>query len=91
LGGCSTPISALAQVEDGEVYFSGQILSPDGKQKAEIEKILPADRAHQLGRLAAGELLERGGQAIADSIRATQPAAAENAGTASATGPTAKD
>src|SRR5579859_7354962 len=27
LGGCSTPISALAEVEDGDVYFSGQILS----------------------------------------------------------------
>ena len=72
LGGCSTPISALAEVEDGDVYFSGQILSPDGKQKAEIEKILPVDRADQLGRLAAGELLDTSGRAIAESIRAAE-------------------
>jgi hydroxymethylbilane synthase len=70
LGGCSTPISALAEVEDGDVYFSGQILSPDGKQKAGIEKIIPVDRADHLGRMAAEELLEKGGQAIAGSIRA---------------------
>jgi hydroxymethylbilane synthase len=69
LGGCSTPISALAEVEDGDVYFSGQVLSPDGKQKAEIEKIIPAERAEQLGRQAAEELLENGGRVIAESIR----------------------
>jgi len=76
LGGCSTPISALAEVEDGDVYFSGQILSLDGRQKAEIEKILPADRADHLGRLAAEELLNNGGRAIADSIRAAEQARA---------------
>jgi hydroxymethylbilane synthase len=69
LGGCSTPISALAEVEDGDIYFSGQILSLDGKQKAEIEKILPLELADGLGKTAAEELLERGGRAIADSIR----------------------
>ncbi|HEY4337433.1 MAG TPA: hydroxymethylbilane synthase [Puia sp.] len=74
LGGCSTPISALAEVEDGDVYFSGQILSLDGKQKAGIEKILPADRADQLGRIAAGELLDTGGRVIAESIRAAEQA-----------------
>jgi len=70
LGGCSTPISALAEIEDGDVYFSGQILSPDGKQKAEIEKIVPVDRADYLGKTAAEEVLERGGRAIAEGIRA---------------------
>lgn len=69
LGGCSTPIGALAQIEDGDVYFSGQLLSIDGRQKFEIEKILPVDKADSIGRQAAEELLERGGQAIVDSIR----------------------
>jgi hydroxymethylbilane synthase len=76
LGGCSTPISALAEVEDGDVYFSGQLLSPDGKQKAEIEKIIPADRADQLGRLAAEELLENGGRAIVETMRDLDQSAA---------------
>jgi len=70
LGGCSTPISALAEIEDEELYFRGHILSLDGSRKVEIEKILPVDKANGLGRTAAEELLERGGQAIADEIRA---------------------
>ena len=69
LGGCSTPISALAFIEDDELYFSGQILSLDGRQKAEIEKILPLDKIAGLGREAAKELLDNGGREIADSIR----------------------
>jgi len=68
LGGCSTPISALAFIEDDEVYFSGHILSLDGSRKAEIEKILPVDKASGIGKTAAEELLERGGREIADSI-----------------------
>jgi len=70
LGGCSTPISALAEIEDEELYFRGNILSLDGSRKVEIEKILPVEKANGLGRMAAEELLERGGKAIADEIRA---------------------
>ncbi|HTR29994.1 MAG TPA: hydroxymethylbilane synthase [Puia sp.] len=73
LGGCSTPISALAEIEDGDLYFSGQLLSLDGRQLAEIDKILPADIAAGIGKTAAAELLERGGQEIADSIRINTP------------------
>ena len=75
MGGCSTPISALAQVEDGDVYFSGQLVSTDGRQKAEIEKILPTDKADGIGRQAAEELLESGGRAIVETIRAEATAA----------------
>jgi len=69
LGGCSTPISALAEIEDEELYFRGSILSLDGSRKVEIEKILPVEKAVGLGKAAAEELLERGGKAIADAIR----------------------
>ena len=71
LGGCSTPISALAEVEDGDLYFSGQLLSLDGRRKVEVEKILPLEKADAIGSIAAQEVLTRGGQAIADEIRAT--------------------
>jgi len=57
LGGCSTPISALAEIEDGDVYFSGQLMSPDGRQQVTIEKILPAEIAAGIGKTAAEELL----------------------------------
>lgn len=78
LGGCSTPISALAEIEDEELYFRGNILSLDGSQKVEIEKILPVDKAGGLGRVAAGELLEKGGKAIADEIRAASAPAGKS-------------
>jgi hydroxymethylbilane synthase len=68
LGGCSTPISALAEIEKDELFFRGNILSLDGKRKKEIEKILPADMAENVGYEAAKELLQNGGQEIADSI-----------------------
>jgi hydroxymethylbilane synthase len=69
LGGCSTPISALAEIEDGDIYFSGQLLSLDGRQNVTIEKILPAEIADGIGKTAAEELLERGGKEIADKIK----------------------
>ena len=73
-------ISALAEIEDEELYFRGHILSIDGREKVEIEKILPMDRAAGLGKIAAEELLDRGGKAIADSIRSAGTATAPNTG-----------
>jgi hydroxymethylbilane synthase len=57
MGGCSTPISALASNSDGSVIFKGNIISPDGKQKVEVEKKCSASDAGTLGILAANELL----------------------------------
>ena len=39
MGGCSTPISALAEVKDGEVHFKGNIVSPDSYHMAECTAI----------------------------------------------------
>ncbi|MBI2731276.1 MAG: hydroxymethylbilane synthase [Sphingobacteriales bacterium] len=72
LGGCSTPISALAEVVDGEIVFKGNILTPDGKTKSEISLTCSSLRAGddgELGIKAANELLNKGGREIADSIR----------------------
>lgn len=71
LGGCSTPISALAEIKNGQVHFQGNILSVDGKQKAAIEKTITREAATGAGSLFAKELLAGGGQAIADSIQKT--------------------
>lgn len=73
MGGCSTPVSALAEIEDGDVYFSGQLVSLDGRQNISVEKILPIGVATGIGKTAAEELLEQGGQEIADSIRGITP------------------
>jgi len=69
MGGCSTPISALATIEDSEFIFHGSILSVDGKQKVEIHKRVPLTQSLNIGEKAAIEVLEKGGREIADSIQ----------------------
>ncbi len=57
LGGCSTPISALAEIKNEKIIFKGNICSVDGKEKIEIEKdFFIEDEAHP-GVTAANEIL----------------------------------
>lgn len=69
LGGCSTPISALAVISEGKLQFRGNILSVDGNHKVEIEKTIPVNEAADTGKIFATELLANGGQEIADGIQ----------------------
>jgi len=69
LGGCSTPISALAVAENNNIIFNGNILSIDGKEKVDIEKTISITEATGFGKTAAEYLLANGGQKIADAIR----------------------
>lgn len=69
MGGCSTPISALAGIIDNKIIFKGNILSPDGKEKMEIEKEVIASNADGLGVSAAKELLEKGADRIVKAIK----------------------
>jgi hydroxymethylbilane synthase len=68
MGGCATPISAHAEVRGDMLEFKGSILSVDGKQKKEVNKIVPKADTN-VGRQAAEEILQDGGQAILDKIR----------------------
>ena len=72
LGGCATPISALAKVNDGYITLSGNILSVDGIRKVDIHMHVPVADNAGLGAKAANELLNNGGQAILDGIRNEQ-------------------
>lgn len=69
LGGCSTPISALAVEKNNNIIFKGNILSLDGSKKAEIEKSTALDNAGEVGKTSGKELLANGGKAIAEEIR----------------------
>ncbi len=69
MGGCATPISALAEVSGEQVYFTGNILSVNGKEKVEVEKQSSIGDALNLGKAAAAELLGNGGQKILEGIR----------------------
>lgn len=68
-GGCSTPISALAKIAGDQVFFTGNILSPDGRQKAEVQLQASRKDAAALGMMAAPQLLSAGGQVILENLR----------------------
>jgi len=57
-GGCSTPISALAVIQDNKVVFKGNLCSADGKQKLKVEKEADIENASELGIIAGKEILE---------------------------------
>jgi hydroxymethylbilane synthase len=59
MGGCTTPISALAELEGGRLEFQGSILSPDGLQKFEVKLEAPMEDAEELGTHAAKQIFER--------------------------------
>jgi hydroxymethylbilane synthase len=59
MGGCSTPISALAEAKEDKVIFRGNICSTDGKIKAEIEKKLKQETAETSGIRLANEILQQ--------------------------------
>jgi hydroxymethylbilane synthase len=69
MGGCSTPISALAEIKEDKLFFKGNILSLDGKEKMEIEKETTLSNAGELGVSAAKELLQRGADKLITAIK----------------------
>ncbi len=69
MGGCSTPISALASVNEGRLKITGNILSHDGTQKLEVEKETLLEKSYSLGVDAALEILDNGGGQLMEAIR----------------------
>ncbi len=69
MGGCSTPVAALAEIKNEIIQFKGNVLSVDGKEKVEVSKTVPINQAPDLGKIAAKELLNNGGEKIVEAIR----------------------
>ncbi|MFT3936916.1 MAG: hydroxymethylbilane synthase [Chitinophagaceae bacterium] len=69
LGGCSTPISALAEVEDNSIIFKGNIVATDGTKKVETNAKALINDAASLGVKAANDILQKGGQEIVEGVR----------------------
>ena len=59
MGGCSTPISALAEIKNDQVLFRGNICSRDGQLKAELEIQLEKENALTAGVRMANEILKQ--------------------------------
>ncbi len=70
-GGCTAPIGALAKYNETNdtIDFKGTLLSLDGKQKLEIDKIVPIEEWKKLGFHSAQEILENGGNQIMTELR----------------------
>ncbi len=70
-GGCTAPIGALATYceLDDTFTFKGSLLSIDGKQKLEIEKVVPVEEWKKLGFNCAQEILEKGGAELMKTIK----------------------
>lgn len=59
--GCSSPVGAHANVEDGHISFSGAVLSLDGNERLDIERTVPVGNADaELGKSWA-EILKQDG------------------------------
>jgi hydroxymethylbilane synthase len=69
LGGCSTPISALAEIEKDSIHFKGNICSTDGSEKIEIEKTIDKKNAATLGIDAAEEIIKKGADKLIQAIQ----------------------
>ncbi len=69
LGGCSTPISALAEYTNEGINFSGNILSADGKQKIAVAKTFKMEEKEVAGKMAGEQILKNGGAAIVAQIQ----------------------
>lgn len=70
-GGCTAPIGAIAKYNEKEdvIEFKGSLHSLDGKQKFEVEKVVPIKEWKKLGFFAAKEILENGGEALMTELR----------------------
>jgi hydroxymethylbilane synthase len=64
LGGCSTPIGALAEIDGDDIFFRGNLLDPSGNRMVSVEKRISQELAASLGISAAHELLSSGGNEI---------------------------
>ena len=69
MGGCATPISALAEIKEDKIYFRGNLVSPDGNMKASVEESAGLDEAVRFGIRMANDIRNRGGQQILDRMK----------------------
>lgn len=70
-GGCTAPIGAIAEYNENDdtIHFKGVLLSIDGKQKIEVEKIVEVSQWKKLGFNLAQEILNNGGSQLMVEIK----------------------
>jgi len=68
-GGCTAPIGAIAKFTEDTIEFKGGLFSLDGKQKFEVEKVVPIEQWKKLGFELANEILNNGGAELMKNIK----------------------
>jgi hydroxymethylbilane synthase len=68
-GGCTAPIGAFAKFTEDTIEFKGALFSLDGKQKFEVEKVVPIEQWKKLGFELAKEILNNGGVELMKNIK----------------------
>lgn len=68
MGGCSTPIAALATIYHEAMIFKGSILSLNGHEQMEVERKIPLAKSTNIGIECANELLHKGALRIIEAI-----------------------
>lgn len=68
-GGCAVPIAAHAELLHEQLFFKGNIMSLDAKQKVEVEMYFNIEQIRQAGELAANEIRQRGAEEIIKTFR----------------------
>jgi hydroxymethylbilane synthase len=63
-GSCRTPIAGHAVLDDGRLWFRGQLLSVDGKQNHEVSRTGAPQDARDIGTAAAEDILSKADPAI---------------------------
>ncbi len=66
-GSCRTPIAGIAIIDNGEIFFRGELLSLDGRERFHIERRLPyaedcAGEAAAMGAHAAAQIRAQAGE-----------------------------
>ena len=68
-GGCTAPIGAIAKFTEDTIEFKGALFSLDGKQKLEVEEVVPIQQWKKLGFELAKEILNNGGTELMKNIK----------------------
>jgi hydroxymethylbilane synthase len=68
-GGCTAPIGAIAKFTEDTIEFRGALLSIDGTQKMEVERVVPIEQWKKIGFELAKEILTSGGDKLMINIK----------------------
>jgi hydroxymethylbilane synthase len=68
-GGCSAPVAAYAEMQDGMVRMTGRVTAPNGHMQVDVSGEGMADDPAVLGRRLAGDALNQGARDVLVEVR----------------------